>query len=492
MPLYYGENNIGSIVMPSSVGGGNTGTIVNSIPDYWMATLDKGAEKINTVLTNAGFNKSSFMFYSDAHWDKGSMIAPSLLKYLWLNTGLKRTIFGGDIVATEGTDYDTMSYLWEWRSQIKELPNHHSVVGNHDDGNTTNNLFSEKYVYAFLMASEESNDVVRGNGLYYYIDDKCEKTRYLFLDTAYEGLSNLSNEQTSFITNTLTSTPHGWHIVVVSHIWYLPDYSQYDKRPVPLAGMSVPATTVCTILDNYNARSGDFANCGATVEFCIGGHVHYDYVAKTNGGIPIILCETASLTVRGSYTGSANTTTETAVSGVVADYDNDKVAVIRVGRGRSFEVNISTGEVTEWDDEEIGSGSDTPNVPAYTNVLETVGYTEGYRLSGGNGEPKANEGTDISGFIPFNSGDYLYLKNVAWVYDTTDYTGFVGFYDSNKSHIGGYNLDTSIDQEDHECELDDNGYIIKIRFIKNGLAYIRISAANIDDTSIITVNEPIK
>ena len=63
-------------------------------------------------------------------------------------------------------------------------------------------------------------------------------------------------------------------------------------------------------------------------------------IASTDGGIPIILVETASEQVRNGKTDSQyiynqNTATESAVSGIIADYTNRRITVARVGRGVS-------------------------------------------------------------------------------------------------------------------------------------------------------------
>lgn len=310
-----------------------------AVPAYWREALESGAEAINTAMTAAGYNKAAFLFYSDAHWDYGSQMAPVLLKWLYRHTGMTKTIFGGDIVNGEAADYAAMSYLWDWRCRLKELPNHHSVVGNHDDGNATNDLFSERYVYGYLLAAEETADIVRpDSGLWYSIDNPAEKTRYLYLDTAYQGLSVLPDAETAFINAALLGTPAGWHIVVAAHIWYLPDYDQSDVRPIPVTGMSGSAAQLSTILDNYNARAGAFADCGGKVEFCVGGHLHRDYDGTTPGGIPIVLVETDSYHIRSSLPVIAGTTTEASVNGIICDYDQSKITVVRVGRGESREI----------------------------------------------------------------------------------------------------------------------------------------------------------
>ena len=314
---------------------------ISAVPDYWVDALYDGARNINQKMCIAGRQRCAFMFYSDNHWNEDyNQVAPALLSWICRNTSMNKTFFGGDIVDKESTEYDTMSYLWNWRSQVKNVPNHHSVPGNHDDGNTTNNLFSEQYVYGYLLAAEETPDMVKGDeGLYYYIDSPAEKTRYLCLDTAYLDGPGLSPGQRDFIVTSLTSLPDGWHVVAIAHAWYNPNYDRYDERPVPIAGITATASEILTIFDNYNSRVGQFQGCGGKVEFCIGGHVHYDYVGATATGIPIILVETAGHHCRGNYSYKSDSTNECSVSGIIADFTNRKIYVVRVGRGTSSEVS---------------------------------------------------------------------------------------------------------------------------------------------------------
>ena len=320
------------------------------IPEYWKEPLMEGVKAINTALCEAGSNKSAFLFYTDTHWNNSAQVSPILLKYLYRNTGINKTIFGGDIVYTEGTDYETMEYLWQWRSQLKDLPNHHSVVGNHDDGNNINNLFTEEYVYGYLLAPEETPDIVRGEkGVYYYIDSPAEKTRYLYLDTAYLSVC-YHPEQLQFVVDALTCTPEGWHIVAVSHIWY--DTNYHEANPT-VGDLSRDGKLLLDMFDRYNSREKgnvdvngtrvpfDFTGCGGKVEFCIGGHTHWDYDGRSANGIPVILCETDSYTVRSGLEFQPGTVTEASVNGVVADYSAGKIHVIRVGRGSSRVITYS-------------------------------------------------------------------------------------------------------------------------------------------------------
>ena len=458
---------------------------MDTIPSCWQTALEAGAKAINTALCAAGHKKSAFLFYSDAHWGYGAQMAPKLLKYLHRHTAMNKTFFGGDIVNSEASDYETMKYLWDWRSQIKDLPNHHSVVGNHDDGNSTNGLFSEEYVYGYLLAAEETPDLVRGDkGLYYYLDSPAEKTRYLCLDTGYQDLNGLSDAQAAFIKDALKSTPEGWHIVAVAHIWYMPDYDRYDVRPIPIAGFSATASAVVTILDSYNARQGEFAGCGAKVEFCIGGHVHIDHVDTTDGGIPVVVVETDSWHIRSGLSNAAGTATEAAVSGVIADYNANVLKVVRVGRGNGFTVDLASGETTQTPD-----SGDEPVKPAYTNVLDTVGYQTGYRI---NSSGKAVERADrcITGFIKAKPGDIIYFKNIDTL--TSDYGAQIAHYTSNSEGAFITNKSYLIALENQYATWYSDGKLKSIKIGEDGTEYVRFCFVGITGASIITVNEAIE
>ncbi len=450
-----------------------------AIPAYWQTALDEGVEAINTAMTTAGYNKSAFLFYSDVHWNYGSQMSPKLLKYLYQHTAMTKTNFGGDIVNDEAADYDSMSYLWEWRNQIKDLPNHHSVVGNHDDGNSTNNLFSEQYVYGYLLAAEETSGIVRDeSGLYYYIDNSPEKTRYLYLDTAYKGATD---EQVAFVKEALLSTPEGWHIVAISHIWHDTIYSGANRE---VGDLNANASILLAMFDNYNSRIGDYADCGGWVEFCIGGHTHLDHDSTSSTGIPIILVATDSQHTGGGASFTYGTDTEASVNGIIADYDNHKIYVVRIGRGESREIEVTNYVVT------------------YTNVLPTsididgsvyngTGYKANTRWSTSSSAEITTDGVYLSGYIPVSSGDIIRFKNIimdknAAVSNTCKimmYSALGAYYgDSDATNLTAYN----------DAVWDDSGILTQFSIDSGTYSYIRLQAAYIGADSIVTVNEPIE
>lgn len=322
----------------NAAGGGTTGGTTEAvIPSYWQSHLETRAEDIRGAMAAAGWNKSAFFFYSDAHWTSNNQQSPALLKWLHQNTPINKVIFGGDIINTEEDVASTMDYLWEWRTAIRGL-DHHSVPGNHDDGNDPDNRWPDSDIYTFLLAAEETPNVMRGDALYYYIDCPAEKTRYLYLDTATKD-GNILNDtaQETWLKETLIDTPDGWHIVVIAHIWRV--YT-HEGNVFTDSAWGMGAKMVLDMCDDYNARSDDYAACTGKVEFCIGGHTHWDADHTSDGGIPVILVETDSKHVRSGLACAAGTTTENSVNAIVADYTNNIVNVIRIGRGNSRIVQL--------------------------------------------------------------------------------------------------------------------------------------------------------
>lgn len=125
-------------------------------------------------------------------------------------------------------------------------------------------------------------------------------------------------------------------------------------------------------------------------------------------------------------------------------------------------------------------------LPSYTNVLDTVGYTKGIYLSNGNESTDANAYT--TGYIPVTDEATIYLKNITMP-DEGSHGNRFALYDANKVSKGHINLMSNAGQD---VEYDTSGNLVRFHFHSNGTRYIRLSAWLIDDTSIITVNEPIE
>lgn len=428
------------------------------------------------------------------------MRAPMLLKYLHRHTAINKIAFGGDIVDNEG-DGTAMEYLWNWREAIRDLPNHHSVPGNHDDGNSVDNRWDDAFIYNYLLAAEETFDVVRGDsGLYYYIDVPAERTRYLYLDTATAD-GNIINDpaEETWLKEVLISTPDGWHIIAIAHIWRSVDY---DVTPPADAGFSWGGKLCLDMFDAYNARSGDYSVCGGKVELCLGGHTHVDGDYFSDGGIPVVLTECDSMYVRSGLECVEGTITEAAVSAIVVNYSTQIAEIIRIGRGQSRTVKLAGN--TGSDDS--GSDDESTDVPEgdYTNALSTAGYTENVRYTVNDTTHEYSTttatGWDLSGFIPCTRGDIIRLANVEFLDldggGGTTSRAIVYCFDANKTHLvhsASYST-SNLMSEAWAAVYNDAGNVVQFKIptaYSSSVAYICIGARDINDQSVITVNEEI-
>lgn len=130
-------------------------------------------------------------------------------------------------------------------------------------------------------------------------------------------------------------------------------------------------------------------------------------------------------------------------------------------------------------------------VPTYTNILKLpeIGYQLNREISTSNYEERdSSGGYDLTGYIPIKKEDVIYLKNVTMPDNVTDRSNTIYYYDGDKAWAGSFNC-TSNSSFNWE-PVFENGNLVRCTSKTNG--YIRINAQDINETSVITINEPIE
>ena len=473
---------------------------IGVIPSYWKNYLDSKVVEINTAINVAGANKSTFLWYTDAHWTTNYGQSPMILKYLSKHTGMKKTIFGGDAATAKSGE---ISVLDNWKNLVKGIPNHYSVLGNHDNQVTEFATVTEQADYFLLY--NRSGDMSTGTNAaygksYYYFDNHIENTRYICLST---GRMCTNSDEVSWCIDVLNSVPKNWHVVIVSHLWLNCDYSNDG------AIIETPVSYTqgyLDMFDAYNYRlsgteshtgvSYSFTGAQGKIEFIIGGHVHQDYDFTTTKGIPVILTESDSYQERDATSvATKGTTTENCVYAIIADFDARQIKIINVGRGDTRSEAI-------------------PKVVTYTNVLPTaeypvgtilngVGYMTGTRLSvsSGNFEHKTESGWCTSGLIKATAGDVIRFRNCKFtISNPSSGTQRQGVYgaDANGDYITNKMASVSDTVNPfstvYKAVFDadgDNMLQITLPSMYSSSTYIRIVVQSFTGESIITVNEEI-
>lgn len=139
----------------------------------------------------------------------------------------------------------------------------------------------------------------------------------------------------------------------------------------------------------------------------------------------------------------------------------------------------------------------TNQIPISTDTDGSIYNGKGYRTGyyDNNGNVGLNTTTDLSGFIPCKIGDVVRLKNVK--YDGSNSSARLTFYKPDKTYIGQVTSNSSwIMNNIFKAETDASGNYVKITINSHtattGCGFFRISANEINSSSIITVNEEIE
>lgn len=471
-------------------------SVKGDLPSYWQSHVDTQVSVIRNAMKDAGRNKSSFLWYTDAHWANNYQKSPGILKYLVENTPIQKVNFGGGISNGE----TTVDSSFQWRKLIRGLK-HHSVLSSDDS-----TAFGAKGAYSVVMASEETPDIVRGGDYFYFIDDPNERTRYFYLDTHQcTSLTAAGDaEMVQFIIEALARLPEGWHAVAISHIWWLrgssaiPDYCNqllsvfngYNLR-------KVGSVTVNGITLAY-----DFTNALGMFEFCIGGNSHTDHSFITSTGIPVILTQTDGKGVVSGVTCTPGTITENSVSAVIADYSAAKIKVIRIGRGSSFEVAINHVNYTNM----LSYAVDANDAPYNGGI----GYKNGYYASSSGVADTANANYTVTGLIPYkkkSNGTYptIYVKGLPWVAESSSRLLFFILSGSTKTVLFGVNSEFYINGTNGNLsakftfeQLGDNYWKLTPTSAMNSyteasgaIQWLRMSLKGKGENLIITLDEPI-
>lgn len=463
---------------------------IGYIPSYWRSYLAGKASEINTALNAAGDKKSAFLWYTDAHWVNNYGQSPMILKYLSKNTGMRKTFFGGDVAQATSGEIDILT---AWKAKVSGVENHYSAIGNHDNQVTDFSTAAERADFFIPRNGCMAMGTDATNGkMYYYVDDHIENTRYIVLST---GRMWTTNDEIPWCIDALNSTPKGWHIVIASHLWLDNEYGSDGTTLIPEPPEY--AQSYLDLFDAYNYRmSGttsfgsvayNFASAEAKIEFIIGGHVHQDYDFATTKGIPIVLTECDSWAERDSASvATKGTTTENCVYAIVADYAAKRLKIINVGRGDTRTRVI-------------------PDVVTYTNALKTAidtdgslynggkGYKEGYRLDSA-GKEVAFSLRDVTGFIATKRGDVVRFRNMTFKPDNQTAHVYIMRYTSSFAFNSSSGITTESSLSAWAPVFDADGNVLQVTIpsaISSSAVYFRFCVQDINDNSIITVNEEI-
>lgn len=346
--IYYGDENIRIPIVDSPS---------HIIPYYFFdLVVEKERKAENIVEDLLPEEQLSYVFFTDAHWGANQKHSPAIIKHIVDYTTINHVLFGGDAnTSRTDTPQGTITILNQFSEAFSFLGSRlYCLFGNHDDNSTGQSNFIEKHLteeQVFTCLQSQMTDVHFGDYYNFYFDEPKSKTRFICLDTGrfYEpAFLGKMNKTARFVIESLSQVPDGWHVIVASHIWL-----QLTSFETGEAIESPVIRPIIEILENYNLRTKssysnhgetieyDFSNSKATVEYCIGGHIHADAYVTSQKGIPLITiaCD-GEQEVAGNVPHRFGTVSEQCVTIVTNDYKQRKVNILHIGRGNDISFDM--------------------------------------------------------------------------------------------------------------------------------------------------------
>ena len=136
--------------------------------------------------------------------------------------------------------------------------------------------------------------------------------------------------------------------------------------------------------------------------------------------------------------------------------------------------------------------SQNANGSLFVGTNGEKGYKTGFRLSSSSGAESSQTGSEVTGFIPVKLNDDVYVKNIV-----DDGSRNICIYDSTHTKIAAStvkNAFPSVDLLDGSVQTFKviGGNFASTADVMTNAAFMRFSATEITDNSIITVNQPIE
>lgn len=308
-----------------------------TIPAYYNADgyLAGKVSRIKELYDACAGNGDAFVFVTDQHWTLNAGNSPAIIGHIMQEADIYRVFCGGDMA--EG--YNT-NYIANMRSNVDRSI--YWAMGNHE--------YNQRNGHELCRVLDGGKENQIGNPLrhYYYVDNRQQKIRYIFLSPFDRDIANSTvvsqyeSEQIAWLTDDALKVETGWTVIVVTHCLYYGSASS-----AALAAWPDGASSVVSALEA--------ADCD--VACIIQGHLHLDRICHTPGGIPVVA--TTSDKYQPWVEGETNmepwmsnrvegTITEQAFDAVVLDKAQRKLTFVRIGApADNWTDGASTGTVEE-------------------------------------------------------------------------------------------------------------------------------------------------
>lgn len=481
-------------------GGVKVATMADVAPEVPNYVISEAQRLAQVVHSRQNENTVSFMLGSDIHVREGmygsvktlqmmesTSHAAQAMKIVADRVHLDFAGLLGDYIWDEGETPEmamgVLRMIREYfRPAFQGLPQFW-CKGNHDGLDDENHqaqlsngqIFSSIGINNAGAVFDESNRVMG----YCHRDFEEYKLRVVCMNTTENYIYAVNTQQLNWLEKVL-DVQDGWKVIVLSHCpldWWGTDSGVYQ------------------IVESF----ADKILCN------IHGHTH-NYVTGLvgNTGIPRVAIpnidfyrantyvDNATFGEAQTYNKTANSAQDTSFCVITIDLAENKLYADRYGAGYDRVVDLRTGEqeggeTTEPDEpgtDPGGSGEYTNQIPMATatqggaEIYNGIGYQTSHRINS-SGEESSAVGFCCTGFIKVSAGDVVRVKNMTLTA-------------SNVTYLLTYSTSGSFHTAHTATEvLAAEGDGVYAFTVPSGIAAIRLSVGLIDDSSIVTINQPI-
>lgn len=400
------------------------------VPSYYDDYLKERIDVIDNTFLNYTSYNDYFIFITDLHLSTNFKKSPFLIEYLLKNTIINKVFCGGDIPIAYGSKESLVesALLFERQFYKKIAPygKLFCIEGNHDFTIRTSEEINEGYTFPmqfsrnmYMSRMTNYNEIItntdKSDSLYYYIDNKGQKLRYIVLnttDSANDGenpwgvLFTFGKEQSDWVAKVIKNTPKDYKIIFLMHVPPITPQKVHWKDTFNFIS-AVSLKKEVTVNDTLY----DFTNCPDVI-MCLSGHMHRDECTYANGMLWVdTACDASYNNYKGGLFGQPDDFPSKYKGGDIyeqtfdcigIDVYNKKVDMIRIGGGydRTYhynviqlQVNSSTQLVANIEDatwmicDNIGNTLNS-DIWSYSKKYATIsenglvqGITEGYAIA---------------------------------------------------------------------------------------------------------------
>lgn len=402
----------------------------SAIPLHWETAVAEKTETIKTLQTNGGKNCVSFAWASDTHIPNNAAgrtdYIGKVMARMLDNCEAPFAVITGDAV-TRGSMPTEEEYL----AEQAQVPLHLAplwgtdrllvALGNHDGcwGDSTgyyrHQLTPERMWHTFFRGQAlDFRRVFSDDGLYYYVDNIAQKTRFIVLNSQFGGeysenanghavnnrfgTSCYGQAQLDWFADVALDMPSGYGAIIFTHVPpravngattpYTVDYAQFNGIINAYCNKTTYSGSFSGVAGwTSNNVSVDFSNAQGEIIALFAGHIHEDTIDTETLECPIITVTAGGAPSNNDeqiYNRPYGTGLETSFDVVTINRATKMIYCTRVGAGSDRAVSYAktapaTYTVTWVVDgnttTETYNEGETPSFKGSTNKSATAQYT---------------------------------------------------------------------------------------------------------------------